>query len=99
MKFTSSSYLALAIFPASPPFPLSAEADGPGHAPRAAARPHDGAAPMFPPAFLALLGTVFLVAGGDVGVSLGLILASLVWLALLLVVELHGTPTARPEVR
>lgn len=96
MKFTSSSYLALAIFPA--PFAAGDESV-PGTVARAAALAHDGDAPLFPPVFLALLGAVFLLAGGDVSLSLGLMLAALVWLALLLVVELHGAPIPRPEGR
>ena len=55
------------------------------------------AAPPFPPALLAFLGLVFLVAPGDpsrvgsrVGLSLGLLLAALVWVAVLRVVERQG---------
>ena len=81
-------------------------ADGPGHAaPVAGARRHERA-PTHPPALLAFLGATFLLAGGDPGaspdrvsVSLGLILAALVWIALLLVVELRAAAPTRPGAR
>ena len=106
MKFTSSSFLAFAIFPASPPFDGVDSADGPGHTGAVVEPRRRERAPAFPPAFLAFLGAVFLLAGGDPGaspdrvsVSLGLILAALVWIALLLVVELRAAAPARPEAR
>ena len=95
MSHTSSSYLALAIFP--PRLPRL-----PGVSLRGV--------PVLPPALLAFIGAMFLVAPGDgavtvdrVSLSLGLILAALVWVALILVVELQAAPArarragARPE--
>jgi hypothetical protein len=98
MSMTSSSYLALAIFPAS----FGAHHPG-ADAARAAhdLAPADGLAGLatFPPAFLAFLGALFLVAPGDasltadrVSLGLGLVLAALVWVALLLVVALVAAP-------
>ena len=95
MSKTPSSDLAAAIFPARLPTP-SAEA---WRALRV---------PPFPPAFLAFLGVVLLVAGlgtdtesaDRVTLSLGLILAALVWVALMLLAELLApAPRASGEER
>lgn len=100
MSMTSSTFLALAIFPPAP------TVDRPGDAATSLpADEHEAAVlpPVFPPAFLAFLGAVFLVAPGDpaatesrVSVSLGLLLASLVWVSLLRVLDLHAAPLVPP---
>ena len=94
MSMTSSSHLARAIFPA----PVAVD----GAAVRRALR-----VPPFPPAFLAFLGVVLLVAGAGhdtgsadhVSLSLGLILAALVWVALMLVAEPDAAAPGHPEGR
>ena len=106
MSMTPSTYLAKAIFPASFEAP-----DGRDHEARATTPPAPAAEPRrplrvppFPPAFLAFLGVVLLVAGAPaeptesadrVSLSLGLILAALVWMALMLVSELFAARTPR----
>jgi hypothetical protein len=98
MSMTSSSYLAVAIFPAS--FGAHHPWTDAERAVRDLA-PAEGMAGLatFPPAFLAFLGALFLLAPGDasltadrVSLGLGLVLAALVWVALLLVVALHAAP-------
>jgi hypothetical protein len=107
MSMTSSSYLAKAIFPApfSAPDSSSNDSGHPAPSGRAPAR-RELRVPPFPPAFLAFLGFVLLVAGGvgetpgsvdRVSLSLGLILAAVVWVALMLVAELYTATPERPE--